>query len=378
MRIRNERKVVMSTIPHLYVVILAGGGGTRLWPKSRNKTPKQFLRLYTEKTMMQEAYHRVSSLVDPDHTIVITNKDYIEETRAQLPDVPKENIIGEPAKRETAAAMLLGALVAKAKDPEAVIVNQASDHIVVDTKELHHVLKAAVKVAQRGESLVTVGILPTYPHTGFGYIKIDGEVENVERLPVFRVSNFTEKPNEATAKAFIATEKYFWNANMYVWKADALIASFKKHSPVILEDMLPIQAAIGTSTFEKSLEEAYKKVEKISIDYAISEKADNLVLIPGDFGWNDVGDWSVVHELHQKEGGDGNVVMCEIDQKGEAICLDSRNNLIHTHDRLVAMVGMEDTIVVDTGEILLVMPKKRSQDVKKIVEQLKEKNERYL
>lgn len=367
----------MSTIPHLFVVILAGGGGTRLWPKSRNKTPKQFLRLYTEKTMMQEAYNRVSTLVDPDHVLVITNKEYIEETRKELPQIPKENIIGEPAKRETAPAMLLGALVAHAKDPEAVIVNQASDHIVTDNKELIHVLKTAVKVASRGESLVTVGILPTYPHTGFGYIKIDGEVEHVDKLPVFVVNNFTEKPNEATAKAFISTEKYFWNANMYVWKASALMSSFAKHSPEILETMLPVQVNVGTKMFGRALEDAYSKVEKISIDYAISEKADNLVLIPGDFGWNDVGDWSVVHELHAKSDA-GNVVMCEMDQKGEAMCLDSHNNLIHTHDRLVALVGMEDTVVVDTGEILLVMPKKRSQDVKKIVEMLKEKHEHYL
>lgn len=367
----------MSAIPHLFVVILAGGGGTRLWPKSRNKTPKQFLRLYTDKTMMQEAYERVKSLVEPDHVLVITNQDYIEETRKELPEVPTSNIIGEPAKRETAAAMLLGALVAHAKDPEAVIVNQASDHMVTNTTELHHVLRTAAKVAARGESLVTVGILPTHPHTGFGYIKIDGEVEHVDRLPIFAVSNFTEKPNEATAKAFIATEKYFWNANMYVWKAETLMRAFSKHSPEILETMMPVQATINTKSFDKALTEAYGKVEKISIDYAISEKADNLVLIPGDFGWNDVGDWSVVHELHKKNDND-NVVMCEVGQKGEAVCLDSRGNLIHTHDRLVAVVGMEDTIVVDTGEILLVMPKYRSQDVKKIVEQLKEKNEKYL
>ncbi len=367
----------MSTIPHLFVVILAGGGGTRLWPKSRNKTPKQFLRLYTDKTMMQEACKRVSSLVDPDHLLVITNKDYIEETRKELPQIPKENIIGEPVKRETAPAMLLAALIAHAKDPEAVLVNQASDHIVTDVDELHHVLKAAVKVAARGESLVTVGILPTYPHTGYGYIKIDGEVEHVDRLPVFAVNNFTEKPNEATAKAFIATEKYFWNANMYVWKAEALFHSFTKNSPVIYEVMQPIEMAVGKDGFNQTLEKAYAKVEKISIDYAISEKADNLVLIPGDFGWNDVGDWSVVHELHTKNEA-GNVVMCELEKKGEAVCVDSRNNLIHTHDRLIALVGMEDTVVVDTGEILLVMPKKRSQDVKKMVELLKGTHEHYL
>lgn len=366
----------MAKNPHLFVVILAGGGGTRLWPKSREKTPKQFLKLYTDNTLMQDTYKRALSLVSPDHVLVISNKGYVEDVRRQLPDVPSENIIGEPAKRETAAAMLLGALLAFHKDPEAIVVNLASDHVVLNPAEFDHVILAAAEAASSGEVLVTVGILPTFPHSGLGYIKIDDEVKRIDRLPVFKVTNFTEKPNVATAKAFISTGKYFWNANNYVWRASALTAAFEKYKPEMLQTMWPIVSAFEDADFMEKLTRAYEAVEKISIDYAISEKADNLVLIPGDFGWNDIGDWKVVYDLRAKNDS-GNVILSE-DDKGHVVCHDSHNNLVHTNDRLIALVGMQDTVVVDTGEILLVMPRDKSQDVKKIVEQLKQENSTYL
>lgn len=366
----------MSKNPHLFVVILAGGGGTRLWPKSREKTPKQFLKLYTHNTLMQDTYERALKFVSPDRVLVISNKNYVSDVQKQLPDVPKENIIGEPAKRETAAAMLLGALLALHKDPEAVVVNLASDHVITNPLEFNHVILAASEAATSGESLVTVGILPTFPHSGLGYIKIDDEVKRIDRLPVFRVTNFTEKPNVATAKAFISTGKYFWNANNYVWRASALVSAFEKYKPEMLQIMWPIVSAFEDKDFMEKLGKAYESVEKISIDFAISEKADNLVLIPGDFGWNDIGDWKVVFDLHEKNDT-GNVVMSE-DSEGNVICHDSHNNLVHTHDRLIALVGMEDTVVVDTGEILLVMPREKSQDVKKIVEKIKAESPQYL
>jgi mannose-1-phosphate guanylyltransferase len=366
----------MSDRSHVFVNILAGGGGTRLWPKSREKTPKQFLRLYTENTLLQDTYRRARLFTDPSHILIISNKNYIEDVAAQLPELPRENIVGEPAKRETGPAMLLGAMLAYSKDPDAVIINLASDHIATNEEEFQHVVETAVEVASEQTSIVTVGITPTFPHSGLGYIRIDDELKRVNRLPVFKVDSFTEKPNEATAKAFIATGKYFWNACNYVWGAKALFQAFEKYSPDMLSAMKPVLDAIGTSEFAPVLASAYEKVEKIAIDYAISEKADNLVLIPGDFGWNDIGDWKVVYDLREQNEA-GNVLMCE-SNKGQVVCHDSQNNLVHTHDRLIALVGMTDTIVIDTGEILLVMPKNRSQDVKKIVEEIKEKNPSYL
>ncbi len=366
----------MAQNEHLYVVILAGGGGTRLWPKSREKTPKQFLSLYTDFTLMQDTYRRARLLVSADHVIVVSNKNYVEDVRKQLPDVPSENIIGEPAKRETAPAMLLGALIAYKRDTQAVIINLASDHIATNEDEFVHVLESAALVAASQSQLVSVGITPTFPHSGLGYIKIGTKQDDVNNLPVYHVDSFTEKPSVEKAIEFIATGNYFWNACNYVWGAKALMDAFEKNSKNIIDTMRPIIDAVDTDRFMDVATTCYEQVEKIAIDYAISEKADNLVLIPGDFGWNDIGDWKVVYDLRSKNDV-GNVILSE-DPKGQVVVHDSHNNLVHTHDRLIALVGMEDTIVVDTGEILLVMPKSKSQDVKKIVEKIKEGHPEYL
>ncbi len=366
----------MQQIEHLFIVILAGGGGTRLWPKSREKTPKQFLRLYTESSLMQDTYARARLFVDDAHIIVVSNKSYIDDVRAQLPSLPKENIIAEPAKRETAPAMLLGSIVAHAKDPNAIVVNLASDHIATDENAFVRVITAAVHTAASQDSIVAVGITPTFAHSGLGYIKIGEKLADIDGLPLYKVDSFTEKPDRETAQKFIETGKYFWNACNYVWSTKTILAAFKRYAPDIIACMSTIPAAVGGRDFEQALQDAYAHVEKIAIDYAISEKADNLVLIPGDFGWNDIGDWKVVYDLHKKN--EEGLVVLTGGKEVDVYTHESANNLVHTHDRTIALVGVSDMIVVDTGEILLVMPKERSQDVKKIVEKIKEKNPKYL
>jgi mannose-1-phosphate guanylyltransferase len=359
----------MNSQNHIYAVLLAGGGGTRLWPKSRNKTPKQFLKLTGKKTMMQVAANRLFKLVPWDRFIVVTNELYKNEVHQQLPEVPLENIIAEPAKKDTALAMLVGSLFAKSKDPKAVIINAASDHIVTNEKEYVKVMKASVEIASKNSQLVTVGITPTFPSSAFGYIKIGDDLGKVQGLSVFKVASFTEKPNQATARAFISTGKYFWNANMYVWSATALEQAFIDFMPdlhKITKDLV----SMNPTNFQQTLKAIYSKAESISIDYAISEKADNLVLIPGDFGWNDVGNWDVVYELGKKDLY-GNVVMSD-QENSKALAIDSQNNLIHTNGKLIALIGLEDMIVIDTEEIIMIAPKNRSQDVKKVVERLKE------
>jgi len=359
--------------PHYWGVILAGGGGTRLWPKSRNKTPKQFLKLTSTDTMMQIAANRLNKVVDWNKMIVVTNKLYTEEVRAQLPQIPQENIIAEPEKKDTALAMLVGSLYAKSKDTEAVVINAASDHVLTDEKEYVKVIKAAAKIAERKEHIVTVGITPTRPATGFGYIKIAEDIEKVAPgLSVFRVESFTEKPNKSTASGFISTGKYYWNANMYVWSAYAIERAFFKHMPAMYE-LTKKLSSLSSRQFHNNLNYIYKKAESISIDYAISEKAANLVLIPGDFGWDDVGDWKVVYDLGKKNK-DGNVIITQTD--GEALSEDTHDCLIHGNGRLVATVGLRDMIVVDTNEILLIAPMNKSQEVKKLVEKLKERGEK--
>lgn len=364
----------MNHSENVFAVILAGGGGTRLWPKSRKKTPKQFLKLTGKKTMMQVAADRISKMVHWKNIIVVTNKIYLREVGEQLPEVPKENIIAEPEKKDTALAMLVGALFAKSKNPDAIIINLASDHTLTNEKEYHRVMKAAVEAASNNGSLVTVGITPTHPTSAFGYIKIGDDLKKIDRsLSLFKVDSFTEKPNLATARAFISTGKYFWNANMYVWSAHNLKEAFKHHMPKMYEATKNLDS-LDANTFHTALPQIYKNAESISIDYAISEKADNLTLIPGDFGWNDVGDWKVVYDLGTKDIS-GNVITGDQDEI-HALAISSKNNLIHANGRLIALVGVNDMVIVDTDEILMICPKDKSQDVKKLVERLKEEDKK--
>lgn len=364
----------MSYLDHTFAVILAGGGGTRLWPKSRKQTPKQFLKLIGNETMMQIAVSRITKMIPWERIIVVTNELYKDEVHKQLPEVPVSNIIAEPQKKDTALAMLVGALYAKTLDPEAVCINLASDHIVTDKQEFMRVMKHAAQTAAENDYLVTVGISPNRPATGFGYIKIGEDLKKLGNgLSLFKVDSFTEKPNEATARAFISTGKYFWNANMYVWSSAVLQRAFQTHLHSMYELTKDLED-LKEKKFHDALPKIYDKAEAISVDYAISEKATNLVLIPGDFGWDDVGDWKVVYDLEKKDLA-GNVVIGD-DATRKILAINSQNNLIHADGKLVAMLGVDDMIVIDTDEILMIIPKSQSQDVKKLVERLKEENKK--
>ena len=328
--------------------------------------------------MLQRTADRALTLVDWDHIIIITNAAHKKMVMAQLPEVVEHNIILEPEKRDTALAMLVGAIYARNLDPQAVIMTSASDHFVVDSDlpEFARTMRKACRMAAEGDNLVTVGIAPRGPETGFGYIKVGEQVDNDKKLPVFRVDSFTEKPNLATATAFIATGRYFWNANMYVWSAEALVQAFAKHAPKILAAAQPLVGA-SAKEFARQLTSVYAASPAISIDYAISEKADNLLLIPGNFAWSDVGDWKVAYELGKKDAADN---VCNLSGKCELVTHEARANLVTgSGERLLALVGVDNLVVVDTPDILLIAQKSRSQEVKKIVEQLKKnKRQEYL
>ena len=369
-----QRKAFMKkqTNNHVFTLILAGGGGTRLWPKSRKKTPKQFLKLTGDKTMLQVTADRFSKITPWENILVISNKNYVDEVKAQLPQVPSQNILFEPEKKDTALAMLVGTVFAKTKDPQAIIINGASDHVVKDEEEFAKLMKAASKAAEDESKLIAVGITPTYPATGFGYIKVGQEVGKIDRdVSLFKVDSFTEKPNLATAQAFISTGQYFWNANNYVWSADALLEAFKKYFRTDYDLVQPLLKIKKATKFQASLDKIYQKAENISIDYAISEKVDNLYLIPGDFGWDDIGEWKVVYDLGRKDLH-GNVITADSENKQvKVLTIESRNNLVHNDKRMIALLGVDELVIIDTPEILLVMPKSKSQNVKKIVQRLK-------
>jgi mannose-1-phosphate guanylyltransferase len=361
---------------HAFAVILAGGSGTRLWPMSRDNKPKQFLKLGGDETLLQQAAKRISQLIEWEKIIVVTNREYVETVQQQLPDINPNNIIAEPMKRDTALAMAIGALVAQKADPEAVVTNIASDHVLKDEAEYLRVINRSLELANSGEHLITVGVTPTGPNVNFGYIKVDNLVSqsgDAENNQVYQVNSFKEKPDLPTAETFLAEGNYFWNANMYTWKVSAILEAFHRYFPEADDKLAQISEAIQTPRFNPVLQDVYEASPKISIDFAISEKADNLLLIPGDFGWDDVGLWSTVYELGEKDGS-GTVIVRAAGEQAPVVSLDGHNNLVSPDERLIALIGVEDLVVVDSQDVIMIAPRSRSADIKKMVEKLKTEN----
>lgn len=363
----------MSTVSeHAYAVVLAGGSGTRLWPLSRDGQPKQFLKLGGDRTLLQQCVDRILPLIPVERVIVVTNTEYESVVREQLPEVKPENIIAEPEKRDTALAMAVGSLLAKHRDPEAVVTNLASDHVLNDPEAYRHVLQAALEIAARKEHLLTVGIRPTSPNVNFGYIQVDGSPQNDEGVEVYKVLRFKEKPDVETAQQFLDEGNYYWNANMYTWHVDAMLDAFRKYQPEMLAGLERVQKVLDTPEQASVLADVYASAEKISIDYAISEHADNLRLIPGDFGWEDIGLWSTVYDLGQKDAA-GQVVVQDRTDTTPVVALGAQNNLVCTNGRLIALVGVQDLVVVDSDGVVLIAPREKAAEVKNMVNELKER-----
>lgn len=368
----------MDQNKHYYALILAGGGGTRLWPKSRKKQPKHLLSLVDKETLLKTTYKRIATIIPPERIFVITLEDHAKFVYEQLTNLPKQNIILEPEQKNTALAMGVGAAFIKKIDPDAVIINLAADQTVEDIKKFGESALLALKVASSGDYIVSIGIKPTFPHTGMGYIKIGDEFENEHTTTedyVFKGKGFKEKPNLATAQSFVASGQYLWNASLYTWSIPTVFKAFENFAPHICEALNTIYDAIGTSSQQKTIEKVYSEIgNPNSIDYEVSEKAKNILVVPGDFGWSDVGDWKVVYDISAKSP-EGNVVIGE----DRFIGIDTRDCLIEPNGRLVVAVGLQDIVVVDTEDAILICAKDKTQDVKKAVEKLKElKKEKFL
>lgn len=360
----------MSNQSHLYVVILCGGGGTRLWPLSRNKTPKQFIELVGAETLFAKTLNRARALVPDDHIYIMTNKDYEVEVTKHAGMIPKNNIIAEPQKKNTALAMGVIAGIIHVRDPKAVIINLASDHLITDLPEFNKAMLAAAKVASAGQRFVTVGITPTFPHTGLGYIHADGEIGQESGLPVIKVAGFREKPDEATAIQFCATGQYYWNANLYTWSSALILDEFKLHAPQLYAHIQAIMQAVDKPQFQATLIKEYQEATDAQIDTTISEKTTRLAVIPGVFGWTDIGSWNVVYDEVEKDQN-GNALI--VREKGaDWLAIDTKNSLVSTHKKQIVTLGLENIVVVDTQDALLVVHKDRAQEVKKVVEKLKE------
>lgn len=362
-----------------YAVILAGGSGTRLWPASVKAHPKHLLKLLGNESLIQTTFKRVEGVLPAENIYVITNKAHSKEVEEQLPKIPSKNIIAEPEAKNTAMAMGVAAAIIHSRNPNAAIIYLAADHVVRDLSRFHMNTMAALRVAASGDVIVAIGIKPEFPHTGLGYIKIGQELEFLSEVAkkgfVFKGVEFKEKPNLVTAQSFVASGQYLWNANLYSWSTTTIMKAFEKYSPEIYKAVSEIAEKAGSGDLDRVLEEAYLKLNKPdSIDYEVSEKADNIVVIPGDFGWSDVGDWKVVYDLRQKDSKGVSVA-----DGSEVINIGSENVLVDAGKKLVALVGVEDLVVIDTGNALLIAKNDKTQDVKKVVEKLKdEKKEEYL
>jgi len=357
---------------HLFVLLNAGGGGTRLWPRSRNATPKQFLKLFGKKTLTQITAERFAKLVPWEKIIIVTTSDdYKREILKELPGLPNANVIVEPARKNTGPAHGLGALFILKRDSDAVILTSPTDHLVAPDEKYLEAMKVAAGVAYKGDTLVTVGIKPMYPHTGYGYIKRGGRFSEDSGSRVFRVAKFTEKPDINTAKKFIKSGNYYWNTSQFVWRADSILKALKKYAPDVSNLLEKIAKSIGTNKQDETITEAYKEMPEIAIDYAVAERAKNFVVVPGDYHWSDIGDWNEVWDNLPKDKS-GNVIIDGDEPGGRVISLDTSNTIVHSDGRLIVIIDVDDVAVVDTKNAVLVCSKSKAQNVKKIVEQLKE------
>lgn len=346
-------------------VIMAGGKGERFWPKSRKSLPKQFLSLTDDgRTMIQLTIERLESLVKIEDIYIVTNKDYKSLVLDQVKGIPEKNILLEPIAKNTAPCIGLAAMHIKKKYEDAIMLVLPSDHLIKYNEIYLDTLKEAIEVAKEDSNLITIGITPSYPETGYGYINFGRDEGDIKRNNVYRVKRFVEKPDLDTAKEYLASGRYLWNSGMFVWKSSTILNNFRELMPDIYEGLHKIYETIGTSDEEMILEREFTKFHGESIDYGIMERAKNIYTIPGSFGWDDVGSWLALGRIN-RTNDDGNVI------KGNVITINSKNSIIQAEDKLIATIGIEDLIVVDTKDALLITNKDNTQEVKKVIENLK-------
>ncbi len=356
----------------MYAVIMAGGKGIRFWPLSRDRKPKHLLNITGEKSVIQYTVDRVTSLVGIDNILIVTGAGHADEIRKQLPCLPADNILIEPVGRNTAPCVGLAAMHIRKRNPDAVMFVLPADHLITDTENFLRLLATAREHAMRSDSLVTIGIKPRWPETGYGYIEQGGIADTIGDTPVYEVRSFREKPDLATAEMFIKNGGFFWNSGMFIWKVSVILNEMERLLPELYRGLLEIEKSIGTEYEKNVLSEVYRDIPSISIDYGIMEDTRNTFMVKGDFGWNDIGSWDALWDVLDKDES-GNATM------GKVINLDTSNSLIYSPQKMVALIGVKDLIVVETGDSLLICKRGNSQDVRKIVKHLeKEEMKNYL
>jgi mannose-1-phosphate guanylyltransferase len=345
----------------LYAVIMAGGVGSRFWPRSKEKTPKQLLRIFGENTMIQATVDRLEGIIKRENIYIITNKIQKPEIIKQLSDLPVENIIEEPFGRNTAACVGLASVLIEEKSSDAVTIVLPADHIIRDVPEFHRIINKAAEYAYKSKGLLTIGITPTRPETGYGYIQIE---EQSITDNVYKVYTFAEKPNYATAVRFVESGDFLWNSGMFIWRTDAIMEEIKNHMPDLHDGLNKIKKDINSEKYEKTLNKVYGQLRNISIDYGIMEKSQRVYLTKGNFSWSDVGSWEEVFQLSDKNA-EGNAVT------GNVFIDKTADSYVYSPDKFAAVIGVDNLIIINTNDALLVCRRDNSQDVKKVVDYLK-------
>lgn len=358
----------------VFGVIMAGGGGTRFWPLSRKKTPKQFLNISGNDVMINETIERIHSVIDYDKVYIATNekqKHVLEEVLSS--NVDTDNVLYEPMGRNTAACICYAALEIQKKHGDGIMCVFPSDHYIKNDEEFTKVLKDCVQVAESTDKLVTIGVKPTFPSTGYGYINFDRNSNAANSESAYEVVEFVEKPPFEKAKTYVQSGNYVWNSGMFVWKVSTITDSFKRFLPKIYTRFMEVYDDLGTKSEVSAIEKLYPKLPSISIDYGIMERSDDVVTIPGDFGWNDVGSWDSLGAIFDTDDN-GNIVKSK-----NHVGIRTKDSIVFSEDRLVATIGLDGIIVADTPDALLICRKDMAQDVKCVVERLeREKRGEYL
>ena len=357
----------MSIYEHTYAVIMAGGGGTRLWPVSRRNRPKQSIPLISQESLFQTTVRRLEGFFPPERIFVVTVADQAVELRQQSPEIPPENFLLEPAPRGTASVVGLAAAVLHKRDPQAAMVILPSDHYIRDRDLFHYILRVAVEVAQN-DYLVTLGIAPTFPSTGYGYIQRGEPLPENFNYPVYSVSRFKEKPAEEAARKMLLTGDHSWNSGMFIWKTGQILAEFSRQMPELKTTLDQIAAAWGTDSQAETLDLLWGSLKNETIDYGIMENADKVAVIPAaGLEWSDIGSWDALFDVILPDP-DGNVIV-----SGKLLPVDTHNSLVYGNGdgRLFVTIGLDDIILVDTGDVLLACHKDRAQEVRRVVETLR-------
>lgn len=352
---------------NLYALIMAGGGGTRLWPLSRRKRPKQMLALVGDRTMFQMSVERLAPLLPPERIFVVTGRDQVADLQRDTPQIPPENFVIEPFAQNNGPAVGLATMHIQQHDPDAMIAVLTADHHIANTEKFLRVIEAAAELAQQNY-IVTLGIAPTSPSTGFGYIRRGEVLAEVQGFQTYHAEQFTEKPDLETAIEFLSTGLYSWNSGMFIYQASTGAAEYARQQPEMSALLTQIQAAIGTEDYQTVLDTVWPDMPRLSIDYAIMEGARHMAVIPVEIGWSDIGSWGMLFDLLERDA-DGNIMRGE--SKDHNIVLDTKDTLI-VSDRKVATIGLENLVIVNTPDALLVCHRERSQEVRTVIDRLKQ------